>query len=929
MMVDQRGGWSDGSPIGALLGRRAECASLDQLVAAVRRGESRSLLVRGDAGIGKTALLGYAVESATDLRVLRAAGVESEMELPFAVLHQLCAPMLDALGRLPEPQSEALSIVFGRSAGPRPDRFMVGLAVLGLLSEVAGDAPLLCVVDDAQWLDKASAQTLALVARRLRAEAVGLVFGARETGDDFRELPHLEVLGLHNGDASALLGSVVGFMLDERVRNRIVAETKGNPLALLELPRGLTATQLAGGFGLSGPHALPGRIEKSFARQAELLPPETRSLLLIAAAEPVGDPELVWRAAERLGIEASAAPEMDGLLTIGARVTFRHPLVRSAVYRSASVQDRRAAHLALGEVTDRNVDPDRRAWHLATAASAPDEYVAGELELSARRAQDRGGLAAEAAFMRRSVALTRDPGRRTERALAAARASLQVGAFDTALTLLDTAEAGPLDDLGKARVDLLRADAAYSLNRGSDAPPLLLRAAKTLVTLDPQLARDTYLDAWSSALFARQLATTGNLLDVSRAIVAAGPPPEPVRACDLLLDGLVLLFTEGREAAVPVLQRAVTAFARADIPIDEALRWGWLATVAAAVVWDFETCIAAATQQVEVARATGALAVLAIGLNLLCRFVALAGDFDEAESLMAEARAVTEATGTQVEPTGMLVLLALRGREDEAFPLIDATIASATARGQGSAVQDARCARSVVLNALGRHDEALVAAEQASDDSQALPVTLWALSERVEAAVRSGEAGSAANALERLTEQTRGIDTGWARGIEARSRALLSEGKTAESCYLEAIDQLGRSRLRPDLARAHLLNGEWLRREGRRDNARTQLRTAHDMFTSIGMEAFAERTRHELLATGEIVRKRTVETHHDLTQQEKQIALMARDGLSNPEVGARLFISPRTVEWHLRKVFAKLDISSRKELRTALRGVEYELDQAN
>ncbi|HEY1970776.1 MAG TPA: LuxR C-terminal-related transcriptional regulator [Pseudonocardia sp.] len=882
-------------------------------------------MVRGEAGIGKTALLGYASESAADFRVLRAAGVESEMELPFAVLHQLCAPVLDGSARLPDPQREALSIVFGRSAGPRPDRLIVGLAVLSLLSEVAAERPLLCVVDDAQWLDKATAQTLALVAPRLRAEAVGLLFGARETGAEFRGLPQLEVLGLRNGDAGALLGSVVGFLLDERVRDRIVAETRGNPLALLELPRGLTATQLAAGFGLSGPHALPGRIENSFARQADLLPPRTRSLLLIAAAEPIGDPSLVWRAAERLGIEAGIATpgEMEGLLTIGERVTFRHPLVRSAVYRSASARERQAAHRALGEVTDQEVDPDRRAWHLATAASGPDEHVAIELERSALRAQARGGFAAAAAFLHRCVALTRDPARRTERALAAAHASLRAGAFDTALGLLAAAEAGPLDELGRARLDLLRAEAAYSLNRGRDAPPLLLRAARALDTLDLRLARETYLDAWSAALFAGPLVTTGSLLDVSRAARSAGPSPEPVRASDLLLDGLALLFTEGRDAAVPMLERAATAFASAHIPVEEVLRWGWLATAAAAAVWDFPTCRAVATRQVEVARASGALAVLAVGVNVLGQVVALAGDFGGAVSLIAEARAVTEATETHVASYGMLVFSALLGREDEAFPLIDATIERATAEGQGIAVQYAHWARSVVLNALGRYEEALTSAEQASDDTPELFVAAWALSERVEAATRSGKAGPAAEALKRLTEQTRGIGTGWALGVEARARALLSEGETAEGCYREAVDQLGRTDLRPDLARAHLLYGEWLRREGRRVDARVQLRRAHHMFSSIGMEAFAERTRRELLATGEIVRKRTVETHNELTQQEKQIALMVRDGLSNPEVGARLFISPRTVEWHLRKVFAKLAIRSRKGLATALRGMEY------
>jgi DNA-binding CsgD family transcriptional regulator len=913
-----------------LRGRDAECADLNELIAAVRERESRALVVQGEAGVGKTALLDHLVVSAPDMRVLRATGVESEMELPFAVLHQLCAPLLDAADRLPEPQQQALSIVFNRSAGPRPDRLMVGLAVLSLLSEGAVECPLLCVVDDSQWVDTATAQTLALVSRRLGTEAVGLVFGTRESGEDFRGLPHLEVLGLAKSDADALLGAGVGFLLDERVRDRIVAETRGNPLALLELPRGLTATQLAEGFGLSGPHALPGRIENSFVRQMDRLPAEARTFLLVAAAEPVGDPVLVWRAAEKLGVEPCAAGtgEMDGWLSIGERVTFRHPLVRSAVYRSAASHDRRAAHLALGESTDPDVDPDRRAWHLATAASGPDEYVAAELERSARRAYGRGGFAAEAAFMRRCVALTRDPVRRGKRALAGADAGIRAGAFDTALEMLVAAESGPLDELGHARVDLLRAEAAFSLNRGSDAPPLLLRAAAALEKLDPVLARDTYLDAWSAALFAGRSATAGNLAEVSRAARAAVAGAEPGRATDLLLDGLTLLFTQGRAAGVPVLERALAAFASPDTATEEALRRGWLGGVAAAVVWDFDSLTAMAVRQVELARASGALAVLTVGLNVLCQVHAWAGDFDEAAALMAEARAATEATGTDHAAYGMLMFSALRGREGEAFPIIDATIARATVTGQGIAVQYARWARSIVLNALGRYEEALAEAEQVTDDTPELFVAGWALSEQVEAAVGCGRTASAAAALERLLAQTQGAPTGWGPGLAARSQALMSEGATAESCHLEAIEQLSRCPLRTELARAHLHYGEWLRREGRRADARRQLRAAHDTFLSFGMVAFEKRTRRELLATGEMVRRRALKTGGELTQQEKQIALLARDGLSNPEVGARLFISPRTVEWHLGKVFAKLNISSRKELRTALRSFEHDLRDA-
>jgi DNA-binding CsgD family transcriptional regulator len=903
-----------------LHGRRRESALLNGMLAAIRGGESRTLLLRGEAGVGKTALLDYMVQEAPDVQVFRAAGVESEMELAFASLHQLCAPMLDRVDRLPAPQRMALQTVFGLSEGATPNRFLVGLAVLSLLSEAADKRPLLCVVDDAQWLDQESARTLAFTARRLLAEPVGLVFAARETVEELDGIPDFEVGGLDDADAHALLGSVVRFVVDQRVRDRIVAETRGNPLALLELPRGLTATELVSGFGLPLRQELSGRIEETFVRRIEAFPDDTRLLLLIAAAEPVGDPVLIWRAAERLGIGVSAAAgvETDGLLTIGERMTFRHPLVRSAVYGSAPEHECRGVHLALAEATDRDLDPDRRAWHLAMATPGPDEDVALELERSADRAQARGGFAAAAAFMQRAVALTGDSDRQPDRALAAAHASLNAGAFDTALSLLAAAEAGALDELQRARLDLLRAEASYSQSHGSDAPPLLLRAAKTLEPLDPKLARETYLDAWSAALFAGRLAGSGNLHDISREARSAPRAADPPSPSDLLLDGFALLFTDGRPAAEPILARAASGFAGDEVSVEEVLRWGWLATAAAVVVWDYDTCLAVATREVQVARDAGALAVLAVGVNVLAQAVSLGGELGNAALLIAEADAVTEATGTHVAPYGALVLTALREREAEAFGLIDATITDATAGGQGTAVQYARWASSVVHNALGHYEEALDAARDASDDTPELFVSAWSLSELIEAATRSGRTELADDALDRLVAHTHASGTDWGRGIEARSRALLSDGETAERLYREAIERLGRTRLRPELARVHLLYGEWLRRENRRVDARTQLRAAHDMFVAIGMEGFAERTRIELVATGETVRKRTVETRDELTAQERQIARLARDGLSNPEIGARLFLSPRTVEWHLRKVFTKLGISSRKELAAAL-----------
>ncbi len=892
------------------------------MTAAVRDGESGALVVWGEAGVGKTALLNYAVESASDLRVLRAAGVESEMELAFASLHQLCTPLLEHLAQLPAPQREALEIAFGTSAGTAPDRFFVGLAVLHLLSDAAAERPLLCVVDDAQWLDQASAQTLTFVARRLFADPIGLVFGAREPGEELRGLPELEVHGLRDGDARALLASALPFPLDEQVRDRIVAETSGNPLALLELPRGLTATELAGGFAFGDAALMSGRIEESFLRRVEALPEESRSLLLVAAAEPAGDPLLVWRAAETLGIDASAALDVDGLLSVDAPVRFRHPLVRSAAYRAASARDRRAAHQALAEATDPQTDPDRRAWHLGAATPRPDERVALELERSADRAQARGGLAAAAAFLQRSVALTQDSERRTERSLAAAQASFQAGAPDAALGLLAAAEAGSLTEVQHARVVLLRGLIAAASNAGGEAPAELLKAAKQLEPLDAALARRTYLDAWGAALFAGHLAHSGgDLLDVSRAANAAIRRSNP-DACDVLLDGLAALITEGPAAAGPKLRRAVRAFRGDEVSIGDWLQWGVLASSAAVALWDFESWEAVSTRQIELARGAGALTLLSVALNGQGMIAAWRGEFETAATLGAEDEALKEATGTRIAPYGAMLLSAYRGRTAETAILTKATIQDVAARGEGLGIELARWTTAILANGLGKYDEALIAAEQASGEAPGLFISDWALPELIEAAVRSGKRQPAAAALHRLAEATEGSEADWAVGIEARSRALLSEGEAAELLYRQALERLGRTPLRPEIARAQLLYGEWLRREGRRIDARDQLRAAHETFDAIGMEAFAERARRELVATGVKVRIRRDETRDELTPQEAQIARLARAGLSNSEIGVRLFLSPRTVEWHLHKVFTKLGISSRKGLHAALSGGE-------
>ena len=874
------------------------------------------LVLRGEAGIGKTALLEYAAEGAAGCRVVRGAGIESEMELAFAGLHQLCAPLLGRLDRLPAPQRSALTTAFGLGAGDPPDRFLVALAVLSLLADAGEDQPLVCFVDDAHWLDRVSAQALAFVGRRLLAERVGLVLAVREgSPHEFTGIAELVVSGLSEDAARALLDAALKGPFDEQVRRRIVAETRGNPLALLELTRGLTSTELAGGFGLLDTTPVTGRIEAGFVSRIQALGTNSQRLLLAAAAEPVGDVTVLWRALDVLGLGADAAAEAEAaeLIEVDTQVRFRHPLVRSAAYRSATPQDRRVVHLALAEATDRALDPDRRAWHLAAATAGPDEEVALELERSAGRAQARGGLAAAAAFLQRAVALTQDPVRRVERALAAAQASLQAGAFEAALALAATAEAGALDEFQCAQVDLVRGQVAFASGLGNDAPSLLLTAARRLETLEHELARETYLTAWGAAVFA---AGGEVLLEICRSARALTPPAGTPGPLELLLDGLAQLATEGRAAATPTLQLAAQALR--NLPPEDVLRWGWAATGAADAVWDDVSARAIAARNVQLVRRAGVLAELPIHLSALGLATAWTGDFGAAASLVAESEDVAGTTGSRIAPYTLLRLRALQGSETEAGELIGATIEQAAAGGQGLAASSAHWAAAVLYNGLSRYEEAASAARKATANTFEPWFSIWALPELVEAAARTGEDELALDALERLAETTQPSGSEFALGMEARCRALVGEGAASERLYGEGIARLSRTLLRPELARAHLLYGEWLRREGRRVDAREQLRAAHDTFVSIGMQAFAERARIELLATGERVRKRSAETRNLLTPQEAQIARLASDGQTNPEIGAQLFLSPRTVEWHLHKVFTKLNVTSRRELRQVL-----------
>jgi DNA-binding CsgD family transcriptional regulator len=897
-----------------LVDRSSECATLDRALVSARDGQSAVLVLSGEPGIGKTALLDYVAERALDCRVLRSTGVESEMEFAFAGLHQLCGPLLDELERLPPPQHLALATAFGMSAGPAPDRFLVGLAVLSLLSDAAHDAgALVCLVDDAQWLDHSSAQVLAFVARRLHADSVLLVLAERTSTarSEFETLPLQPMVGLPESDARELLGSVVSGPMDVHVRNQILAETRGNPLALLELTRELSQPGRADAFGLPSDARLPNRIETSFRLRVEQLPAPTRQLLLVAAAEPTGDPALLWRAAALLGIAPDAVDpaEQDGLLVIGECVAFRHPLLRSAIYRSAPFGERRLVHSALAEATQG--DPDRRAWHRAHATLEPDEAVAAELETSATRAQARGGLAATAAFLRRAAELTPAPDRKSRRTLEAAVAAQVAGMPERALALLATAEAGPLGVFELARAQRLRGQIARDQGRTDEAAPLLLDAAQRLDTLDPDLAREIYLDALRAASAG---ARSAEEVQAVAAVARRAPRPTGVpRSIDLLLDGLAARYTDGYAASASPLQQALTTLREEDGRPGQDIRWPWVGPRVAAELFDDESWHMLATRGLEFARDAGALGVLPLALHFASTLYSFEGQLDKADELLDESDTISHATDNARVTFGRYLSAGCRGNEARATPLLDEGVATS----EGLVAGFAHHARAVLFNGLGRYELALESASKAVTPDE-VPVAGWALPELVEAAARCGQTEVAESALQTLSERTRVAGTDWALGVEARSRALLSSDDKAEELYREGIERLGRCRMALESARATLHYGEWLRRENRRVDARAQLRAAFDMYTAMGVESFAARAAHELSAAGETIRERSVEQGNQLTVQEAQIARLAAEGRTNHEIGAQLFISPRTVEWHLRKVFMKVGVSSRRQLAAAV-----------
>jgi DNA-binding CsgD family transcriptional regulator len=898
-----------------LCGRQAECARLARLVDDVRDRNSAVLVVRGAPGTGKTALLDFTAGLAADLQVVRAAGTESETELAFGGLHRLCGTMLDRLGGLPGPQREALEIAFGRRAGASPDRFLVGLAVLGLLAESAAGRPLICVMDDAHWLDLASRQALGFAARRLTTEPLLLLFAAPEPAADLGGLPAMELSGLRDADARDLLASVVRYPVDDRVRDQILAEAGGIPGPLLGLLQVVSPAQLAGGLGL--PAVLAGSTPGALLAELSQLPPQTRQLVLLAAADPTGDPALLWRAAAHLGITGPAAvPAAEaGLITFDGRVVFRDHLVRSTAYQIARLRERRSAHRALAEATDPRADPDRRAWHRAQALIELDEDVAADLERTAGRAQARSGLAAAAAFLERAAIATPDPARRAERSLVAASVMLQAGEPLAAAKLLDLTEADPLDEHRQARAAHVRARLAFTVNGGGESAQLLLDAARQLSRFDRAQSRTAYLDAIRAALSAGSRAAPGaTMADVIRSARQRSPDTDVPGLPDALLAGLAASFGGDQAGGASLLRRAISGFeGQPTTPAELSLLP--LAWAGALRLWDDRAGDALASRYVSLARAQGALTDLPSALSALACMRLLAGQLAEADPLAAEAQAVAEAAGIRAVPYAALGLAALRGDQDQTRALIDSTEQDAALRGEGFAVAAANWAAAVLRNGLGRYEQARAAAEEATEHAGSPVVAGWPMAELVEAAARSGHPEQAEGVMRALSRIALAAGTDWALGVEARCRALLTD---REDLYQAAISHLGRSRARVDLARAHLVYGEWLRRENRRSDAREQLHRADEMLRAMGAAGFAGRARRELLATGETARKRTAGADRDLTAQEMQIAMRARDGKTNREIGAELFLSARTVEWHLHNVCAKLSITSRRQLRDAL-----------
>jgi DNA-binding CsgD family transcriptional regulator len=902
-----------------LLGRRPEQRRLASLLHEAREGRAGVLVLRGEAGIGKSALLSDLAKNAEDFSICRTAGVESEMELAYAGLQQLCRPLAGHSEELTTLHRDVLDQVFGLTEGAPPERFLVGIAALDLVATVAQKQPVVWLVDDAQWIDRASLQAIAFVGRRLLAERVVILIATREVSDEdeLAGLPELQLGGLNTEDAGRLFDLVVSGPTDPLVRDRIISETRGNPLALLELPRAWTTAELVEGLSDAAGIPLTGRLESAFAKRLRELPPDTQALLALAAAEPTGDPALLWSAAQRLGLDWSAAApaERAGLLEVGQGVHFRHPLVRAAAYRCAPVEKRLEVHRILAEVADPIHDADRRAWHWACSTVGHDEKIAAELERTAGRARARGGLLAAAALLERAALLTPHGDRRANRTLAAARAKRDAGAFQSALRLLSVVDTEPRSELRAALAEQLRGKMAFDQRRSSEAAELLLSAAQRIEPFDPRAARDMHLEALAAAVWAGGPGDRELVARAAHAARAASRAENPPRTADLVLDAIATRVTEGHAAAAPALAAALDAIRDYGLESDaDDLLWltgNRLAGLIVTEAWDYEAGLALAERQVSVAREAGALVQLQFALNFLANHLIISGDLRGALALLEEERLLS--TMTQVTPNRTMLIDALRGDTDRTVPLIQAMIETGIASGHSRVLFFAHYAAAVLYNGLGRHADALAHARQVIE-SDALGFQTLAAGELAEAAAREGDTDLLSSMSTWMQVRAAATPTEWALGMSARIQALGAHDAAADALYQESIVHLGKTPLRIELARSQLLYGEWLRRERRPLDARVELRKALRLFRDSGADAFANRAKIELEATGERTRPQAADSAAGLTPQESQVARLAAEGLTNREIAARLFIGQSTVEYHLVKVFRKLDVRTRTQL---------------
>jgi len=901
----------------SLLDRDGERVEIDRVLASARQGMSAVLVLQGEAGTGKTALLNYAIDSARDLNVVRLVGIESEAELSFAALHQLLLPFLERLDHLPAPLRKALEIAFGLREGGPPDRFLVGLASLTLLSSAATARSLLCVADDVQWLDQESAGVLAFVARRLHADAIGMLFAVRDPSErhvSLDGLPSLRVPGLGPADARQLLASTAADEVHSDVSERIIVQTGGNPLALIELGRELAPRQLTGQIALPEPLPVGRSLQARFLSQVRGLPAATQILLLTAAADPTGDPALLWRAGQHLGFGLNAAgpAEAQELVTFGPIVSFRHPLVRSAIYHGATLMDRQRVHHALAEATDLSSSADLQAWHRSEAATEPDEAVAAELERAAERAKSRGGWAATGAYLTRSAVLTPDAAVRLRRVLAAVQADNIAGASLRAQALLDSV-AGQIDDPHQ-RVVAQRLQGAihYALSQPAKTASILLGAARQIAPIDVGQARDALLDALAASRVSGRLAATGaSSADIAQAARSLPLPAQSGSIGDLLLDADTALLLDGLEAAAPLLSRAVATLQELPMDSPDLLTWTGIGCWAAGALGDDHALNSLASRLEKQARDQCAVPALSNALLFTGVSELFAGALGQARAHFTERGAIEEALGDDCD-VGEVVVLAWQGLASDTRAQAAAATRAAAERGLGWKLVWLEYALAVLELGLGHYEEALASAPHGYEENVIL--SAFALPDLIEAAVRCGQLTVAQNALDRVGLRTAASPTPLAMGLLARSRALLADGPDAEAQYLEAIAHLRHARGVSHLARAHLLYGEWLRRAKRRRDAREHLLTAHTMFETMGAGAFAERARLELAATGQTARTRSPGHNGGLTPQELHVAVLAAAGSTNPEIAAQLFISPKTVEYHLGKVFQKLGVGSRRQL---------------